>query len=407
MRGARLAVVVAALGYFVDIYDLLIFGIVRAPSLKSIGIAADAQLGPTQWILNSQMIALLLGGILWGTLGDKRGRISVLFGSIILYSLANIANGFVHTVPQYAAARFFAGLGLAGELGGGITLVSESLDDKTRGYGTTIVSSFGIFGAVAGVLVAKLAMQHSSEGWRTAYFIGGGLGLALLLLRVGVLESGVFEKIKADTSIQRGNFFSLFTSRSRIQRYLTVILVGVPIWYAVAILVTTAPEMGKAMGMTQVPDAAITILFNYAALAIGGFASGILSQRLRSRKRALLVFLIITAISLPIYFLLGRESLFMFYAASVVLGFGTGYWSVFVTVAAEQFGTNVRATAATTAPNFVRGSVVPVTLAFNALKGSLGVVGSAAVVGSATLVIALLALAGLTETFGKSLDFVE
>lgn len=401
MRGARLAVIVAALGYFVDIYDLLIFGIVRGSSLKDIGIAPDAQLGPTQLILNSQMIALLLGGILWGTLGDKRGRISVLFGSIILYSLANIANGFVHTVPQYAAARFLAGLGLAGELGGGITLVSESLDEKSRGYGTTIVSSFGILGAVLGVVVAK------NTAWRTAYFIGGGLGLALLLLRVGVLESGVFEKIKSDTSIQRGNFFSLFTSRSRIQRYVTVILVGVPIWYAVAILVTTAPEVGKAMGMTRVPDAAITILFNYAALAIGGFASGLLSQRMRSRKRALLVFLLITAASLPIYFLLGRQSLFMFYAASVVLGFGTGYWSVFVTVAAEQFGTNVRATAATTAPNFVRGSVVPVTLAFNALKGPLGVVGSAATVGAATLVIALVALAGLTETFGKSLDFVE
>src|SRR5678815_49497 len=139
-RGARLAVIVAALGYFVDIYDLLIFGIVRADSLKSIGIAPDAQLGPTQLILNTQMIALLLGGILWGVLGDKRGRISVLFGSIILYSLANIANGFVHTVPQYAAARFLAGLGLAGELGGGITLVSESLDEKTRGHGTTIVA---------------------------------------------------------------------------------------------------------------------------------------------------------------------------------------------------------------------------------------------------------------------------
>jgi MFS family permease len=401
MRGARLAVLVAALGYFVDIYDLLIFGIVRSDSLKDIGIAPGAQLQPTQWILNSQMIALLLGGILWGTLGDKRGRTSVLFGSIILYSIANIANGFVHTVPQYIAARFLAGLGLAGELGGGITLVSESLDEKLRGYGTTIVSSFGIFGAVAGVLVAK------STAWRTAYFIGGGLGFALLLLRVGVLESGVFEKVKADASIQRGNFFALFTSRSRVQRYFTVILVGVPIWYAVGILITTAPEMGAAMGMSPAPKAAIAILFNYAALAIGGFASGVLSQRLRSRKRALLVFLMITAASLPIYFLLGRQSLFWFYAASVVLGFGTGYWSVFVTVAAEQFGTNVRATAATTAPNFVRGSLVPVTLAFNALKGPLGVVGSAAVVGAATLVMALLALGGLTETYGKSLDFVE
>ena len=400
-RGARLAVIVAALGYFVDIYDLLIFGIVRADSLKSIGIAPGDQLGPTQLILNTQMIALLLGGILWGVLGDKRGRISVLFGSIILYSLANIANGFVHTVPQYAAARFLAGLGLAGELGGGITLVSESLDEKTRGHGTTIVASFGILGAVAGVIVAK------NTFWRNSYFIGGGLGLALLLLRVGVLESGFFEKVKADASITRGNFFALFTTRSRLQRYLTVILVGVPIWYSVAILVTLSPEVGRAMGLKPAPDAAITILVNYAGLAFGGFASGLLSQRLRSRKRALFVFLLITASSLPLLFFVGKSSLFLFYAASVVLGFGTGYWSVFVTVAAEQFGTNVRATATTTAPNFVRGSVVPVTLAFNALKGSLGVVGSAAAVGAFTLAVAFLALRILPETYGKSLEFVE
>ncbi len=400
-RGARLAVIVAALGYFVDIYDLLLFGIVRKTSLESLGIAADAQIGPTQLLLNVQMIALLIGGILWGTLGDKRGRISVLFGSIILYSLANIANGFVHTVPQYAAARFLAGLGLAGELGGGITLVSESLDEEWRGYGTTIVASFGILGAVVGVFVAKLTV------WRVSYFIGGGLGLALLLLRVGVLESGFYERVKKDVSIERGNFFALFATRSRVRRYVTVILVGVPIWYAVAILVTLSPEVGRAMGLKPAPDAAFAILVNYAGLALGGFASGLLSQRLKSRKRALLAFILITAASLPIYFFLGRHSLALFYAASVVLGFGTGYWSVFVTVAAEQFGTNVRATATTTAPNFVRGSVVPVTLAFNALKGPLGVVGSAAAVGAITLVIALLALRSLPETYGKSLDFVE
>jgi MFS transporter, putative metabolite:H+ symporter len=400
-RGARLAVIVAALGYFVDIYDLLLFGIVRKTSLESLGIAADAQIGPTQLLLDVQMIALLIGGILWGTLGDKRGRISVLFGSIVLYSLANIANGFVHTLPQYAVARFVAGLGLAGELGGGITLVSESLDEEWRGYGTTIVASFGILGAVVGVLVAKLTV------WRVSYFIGGGLGLALLLLRVGVLESGFYERVKKDVTVQRGNFFALFATRSRVQRYVTVILVGVPIWYAVAILVTLSPEVGRAMGLKPAPDAAFAILVNYAGLALGGFASGLLSQRLKSRKSALLAFMLITAASLPIYFILGRHSLALFYAASVVLGFGTGYWSVFVTVAAEQFGTNVRATATTTAPNFVRGSVVPITLAFNALKGPLGVVGSAAAVGALTLVIALFALRALPETYGKSLDFVE
>jgi MFS family permease len=401
MRGARLAVIVAALGYFVDIYDLLLFGIVRKSSLLGIGVAEKDLLEAGTLLLNVQMGALLVGGILWGTLGDKRGRLSVLFGSIILYSLANIANGMVHTLPQYAMARAFAGLGLAGELGAGITLVSESLDKNSRGWGTTIVASVGILGAVVGGLVAKLTF------WRTSYFIGGGLGLALLLLRVGVLESGVFEKVKAQKHIVRGSFFSLFATADRARRYVSVILVGVPIWYAVAILVTFSPEVGKAMGMVKPPDAAIAIAINYAGLAAGDLTSGALSQVVKSRKRAVLVFIIITACSMGFYFLVGARSLFTFYAACALLGFGTGYWAVFMTVAAEQFGTNIRATATTTVPNFVRGAVVPITLAFNTLKSPLGVRGSAIAVGAITLVMACVALFKLDETYGKSLEFVE
>ncbi|HEY2366438.1 MAG TPA: MFS transporter [Polyangiaceae bacterium] len=402
MRGAaRLAVVVAALGYFVDIYDLLLFGIVRKSSLLGIGVLEKDLLTAGTFLLNVQMSALLIGGILWGTLGDKRGRLSVLFGSIILYSLANLANGLVHTLPQYATARFVAGLGLAGELGAGITLVSESLDKNSRGWGTTIVASVGILGAVVGGLVAKLTF------WRTSYFIGGGLGLALLLLRVGVLESGVFEKVKADKTIARGSFMSLFANAARARRYVAVILVGVPIWYAVAILVTFSPEVGKAMGMTRAPDAAIAIAINYAGLAAGDLTSGALSQIVKSRKRAVLVFLGITAASMVFYFAFGARSLTWFYAACALLGFGTGYWAVFMTVAAEQFGTNIRATATTTVPNFVRGSVVPITLAFNALKSTFGVRGSAIAVGAMTLLLASVALFRLDETYGKSLEFVE
>jgi len=400
-RGARLAVVVAALGYFVDIYDLLLFSIVRKASLTDIGIREADLLRAGTLLLNVQMGALLLGGILWGTLGDKRGRLSVLFGSIILYSLANVANGFVHTFGQYAVARFVAGIGLAGELGAGITLVSESLDKESRGYGTTIVASVGILGAVAGALVAKLTF------WRTSYFIGGGLGLTLLLLRVGVLESGLFERVKNDAGIARGSFLRLFASAKRARKYVSVILVGVPIWYSVAILVTFSPEVGKAMGMKPAPDAGFAVMLNYAGLAVGDLTSGALSQIVKSRKRAVSVFLVLTAAAVAFYFGLGGRSLGFFYTACVLLGVATGYWAVFVTVAAEQFGTNIRATATTTAPNFVRGAVVPVTLAFNAMKGTLGVKGSAIAVGAVTLVLAAVALTNLDETYGKSLEFVE
>ena len=401
MRGVRLAVIVAALGYFVDIYDLLLFGIVATPSLHGIGVP-DAQILATKtFLLDVQMGALLLGGLLWGTLGDKRGRLSVLFGSILLYSIANVANGLVHTVPAYAVARFCAGIGLAGELGAGITLVSESLDEEARGYGTTIVATIGITGAVVGALVAKLTP------WRVSFFIGGGLGLALLLLRASVLESGMFERVKKEATVSRGNFLMLLSSFARARRYLSVILIGVPIWYAVAILVIFAPELGKAMHMTHLPTAGTAIMVNYAALAAGDFASGALSQILKSRKRAVLAFLGVTALAMVFYFALGGRSLGTFYVACALLGFGTGYWAVFVTVASEQFGTNIRATATTTVPNFVRGSVIPVTLAFESLKGRCGVVPSAMLVGAVTLAVALVALFGLEETYGKSLEFVE
>lgn len=399
-RAARLAVLVAALGYFVDIYDLILFAIVRKKSLEGIGVPAPQVLDTGVLLINMQMGGMLLGGIAWGILGDKRGRISVLFGSIILYSLANIANSFVHTVPEYAIARFIAGVGLAGELGAGITLVSESLGKETRGYGTTIVATVGITGAVVGALVAGLV------SWRTSYVIGGCLGLGLLVLRVGVYESGMFEKIKT-SDVSRGNFFLLFSSKRRALRYIGIILVGIPIWYAVGILVTFSPEIGGALGMKPPPEAAKAVMWCYIGLAAGDFGSGALSQIARSRKRVLFWFLVLTCVAIACYFFFGTSSRFMFYATCTLLGFATGYWAVFVTVASEQFGTNVRATATTTAPNFVRGAVVPLTLAFAALKPRLGVPWAAATVGIVTMVIAFLALQTLDETYGKDLEFLE
>src|SRR5260221_4603629 len=286
-RAATAALVVSSLGYFVDIYDLILFSIVRMKSLRAIGVPESKLLDEGIRLINWQMSGMLLGGILWGVLGDKRGRLSVLFGSIVLYSLANIANAYVTSVPTYAVTRFLAGIGLAGELGAGITLVSESMPRHIRGIGTSIVAGVGIFGAVAAYLVGE------RFAWTTAYVVGGVMGLCLLVLRIGVFESGMFKKLLGQTA-SRGRFLSLFSTRERAIKYLSVILVGVPIWFVTGILVTFSPEIGKSLGMAESPVAARAVLFSYVGLAISDFMSGILSQALKSRKRAIFVFLGLT-----------------------------------------------------------------------------------------------------------------
>ncbi|WP_460502096.1 MFS transporter, partial [Hymenobacter agri] len=365
------AVIVAALGYFVDIYDLILFSIVRVGSLTALGVVGKEALKTQgEYLISMQMGGMLLGGILWGILGDKKGRLSVLFGSILLYSLANIANGFVQTLDQYAWLRLIAGIGLAGELGAGITLVSESLPQDKRGYGTMIVATVGVSGALLGYWVGD------RWGWRNAYFVGGGLGLALLLLRVSVFESGMFQKAQAATHVSRGNFFSLFTNPARLGRYLRCLLIGVPLWFVVGILITFAPEFGEALGVQAVPaplSAGLAVFWCYFGLVFGDFASGALSQLLRSRNRALQVFLAFCTLMVGVYlFGLHGVSQTVFYAACFVIGISVGFWALFVTVAAEQFGTNLRATVATTAPNFARGSVVALVPAFRWAEAHLG-----------------------------------
>jgi hypothetical protein len=374
-RAVQLAVLVAALGYFVDIYDLILFSVVRVRSLQGLGVAGAALLPEGIRIINWQMSGMLLGG----TAGPGPG---------------------LDGVDVYRWVRFVAGVGLAGELGAGITLVSESMRKETRGFGTTVVASVGICGAIVAVLVGQVA------DWRTAYVIGGGLGLALLLLRLGVLESGMYASLRAQ-KVARGQMWKLFSDGRRALRYFSVILVGVPIWYVVGVLITFAPELGRAMGLDPAPTAPSAVLAVYSGLIVGDFGSGFLSQVLRTRNKVLLAFILGTAVGLGAYFTVGRLSLPVFYGVCVFLGVTTGYWAVFVTVASEQFGTNIRATVTTTAPNFVRGSLVPVTLAFQALRGPLGVSTAALAVGGATLVIALVALLGLPETHGKDLDYVE
>ena len=406
-RAAMLAVTVAALGYFVDIYDLILFGMVRQPSLADLDVPAVERMARGIDLFNWQMGGMLVGGILWGVIGDSRGRLSVLFGSITLYSIANIANGMVHSLGAYAAWRLLAGIGLAGELGAGVTLVSELMDKETRGIGTTLVAALGVSGGIVAGLVGGAFPGVPHPSWRTAYFIGGGMGLALLLLRIGVVESGLFRAALANKGVRRGDFFALFKSRKRLARYLAVIVVGIPVWYLIGIPFSFANEIGGALGLNPAPSNATALTFCYGACTLGGTACGLFSQHFRSRRRAIGTFMAAMTITLVCYFAVGGSSLTLFYALCAIGGFSSGYWAVFMATAAELFGTNLRATATTTVPNFVRGSAVLLTMGLRALQPSLGIVEAAIVVGAVTIVIGFVGLATLPESFGVDLDFHE
>lgn len=401
-RNVTLIILVAALGYFVDIYDLILFSVVRIKSLKDLGVADENMLSVGSTIISSQMFGMLLGGILWGVLGDKKGRLSVLFGSIILYSIANIANGFVSSVTAYTIIRFIAGIGLAGELGAGITLVTESMSKEKRGYGTMIVAGVGLFGAVAAALIGG----GDYFSWRTSYFIGGGMGLLLLLLRVGLAESGMFTDVK-NSNIKKGNILMLFNNAGRFKKYLCCILIGLPLWFVVGVLITFSPEFGKALNATEVLNAGQGIMYCYIGIAVGDVVAGFLCQVLKSRKKVMLIFLLLTAVAVLVYLYADGITPSKFILLSLLLGFASGYWATFVTIASEQFGTNLRATVTTTVPNFVRGSLVLITFLFQFFKDEIGILQSAMLVGAICLAISLLALSQLKETFNKDLDYVE
>jgi len=397
-------VIVAALGYFVDIYDLLLFTIVKAPSMRGVGSTEITMLADSTKVINWQMGGMLLGGILWGVLGDKKGRLSVLFGSIILYSVANFITGFVETVNQYTACRFAAGLGLAGELGAGITLVSELLPKKVRGIGTSLVAGVGIFGAVA----AYYTFQFTHD-WRLCYKIGGGLGIMLLLLRVKVAESGMYSSLK-ETSISRGNFFMFFQNAHRFKKYLKATLIGLPTWFLVGILINQSDRFAKEMFGSATLDSGRSIMFAYAGIAIGDIVIGFVSQYFQSRKKALLVFYSLTIISLFIFFSDINSSNTAMYAICGLLGFSGGFWAIFVTMGAEQFGTNLRATAATTIPNMARGALPLLNLVFlNLFQKSWGwsLIPSGIVTGVIVISITLVAFYFTEETFHRELEFVE
>lgn len=395
-----LPVIVGALGYFVDIYDLLLFGIVRRQSLIDLGLQGDELVTVGEFIINAQMAGLLIGGIIWGIMGDKRGRLSVLFGSIVLYSLANIANGLVQTTDQYALVRFIAGIGLAGELGAGITLIAELLPKEKRGIGTSLVAGLGLTGAVAAYFISQMF------DWRVCYFIGGGLGLLLLLLRVSVFESGMFHQIKK-LGVQRGNFFMFFNNRERAKKYLISILIGLPTWYVIGVLVTFSDKFGTEFNLQESINPGRAIMFAYIGISIGDIVIGFVSQWLKSRKKALYLFYGLTALFIVLFFLQDGGSSATMYAICAGLGFSTGFWAIFVTMAAEQFGTNLRATAATTVPNMVRGALPAMILLFQWLRSYVPYTTAGWITGLVIMIVTVVAASYAKETFGKDLNYVE
>lgn len=404
-------IIVAALGYFVDIYDLVLFGMERVASLQDL-LQNDfpnldernnqvAVIGSK--LLSYQMIGMLVGGIFWGVLGDKNGRLSVLFGSIIVYSLANIANGLVNNTYWYGILRFVSGFGLAGELGAGITLVSETLKKEERGLGTTVVASIGLFGAVIAGCTTLLL-----NNWRMSYFIGGGMGLLLLFLRIGVFESGMFKDLKENKTIKKGNFFYLFSHPKLIIKYFNIILIAVPVWFVMYFLVQFAPEMSKALGLINGPkEGKLPIMVAYIGITIGDVVSGLLSQKFKSRKKVLFLFISLTLLFSITYYLYANISIVVFYTIVFCIGFATGYWAVFMSSASELFGTNIRATVTTTVPNFVRGSVTLMSIVSVSLKPSFGLINASILIGSVVFLLAYLACYNLEETFHKDLNYTE
>lgn len=402
-RNAALTVLVSALGYFVDIYDLILFGVVKKPSLEALGLSGDALAAAGGRLISLQMTGMLVGGLVWGVMGDRLGRKSTLFGSILVYSLANVLNAFVTDVDQYGLLRFIAGLGLAGELGAAVTIVSETLSTKHRGYGTTIVAGVGVSGA----LLAAWVGQHYD--WKIAYIVGGVLGLALLALRFGTFESGLFDAVKK-SNVSRGDLRMLLSPPARLARYLGVIATGVPIWFFIGILVLNAPDLAsaKGLGIQGAVTGGDAIFWAYLGLGIGDVAAGVLSQLLGSRKRAFFTFLALSALILFAYLTSHGASVAFFKGLLLCVGLANGYWAVFATTAAEQFGTNLRATVAITAPNFVRGTLALIDPIWRALSAQgLGPVRAAAWVGAACLVLAFVATAALRDSFHRDLDYLE
>lgn len=405
-KGITLLIIVAALGYFVDVFDLLLFGMVRVSSLRDLGVPDNLLESIGLRLDNWQMLGMLLGGVFWGILGDKRGRLSVLFGSILTYSIANTLNAYITNITQYEILRFIAGFGLAGELGAGVTLVNESMSKEKRGITTAFIAGFGVLGAVFGCLIVLWI-----KDWKTCYLIGGCMGFALLILRISVYESGMYLNIKEKTN-NLGNISILFKDRKTFIKYISIIALAIPIWYVVQLYAKYAPELADALGL-QYPDkkkvAVYAIMAIYSGLTLGDVSCGILSNLIKSRKKAILTFMLLLITFIILFWFIASINLFIFYGMIFLLGFGIGYWAVFMSTAAESFGVNIRSTVSNTAPNFVRGSVIGINSLYLFLKSSFHFSTQTAnlLVGGICIAIALIAWTRLEETFNKDLNYVE
>ena len=404
-RNQVLIIIIASLGYFVDIYDLILFNVVKQASFISLKFPAEQWKDLEVTLFNWQMGGMLVGGIIWGILGDKKGRLKVLFGSILLYSLANIANAYVWDLTSYKIIRFIAGVGLAGELGAGITLITEMMKKEKRGYGTMIVVTFGALGAVFANIVGR------NFSWQTCYWVGGIMGLLLLLMRVGALESGMYKNMETDKqTVKRGNFFMLFSNKKRLGKYFLCIVMGLPVWFVVGVLINLsksyfATDLFKLTGPISTGDA---VMYCYIGLSVGDLFSGLFSQIFKSRLKVVFGYLVFSIGVMLLYlFGLNGKSPEFFYFVCVLLGIGTGYWALFVTVAAEQFGTNIRSTVTSTVPNFVRGAVIPISNSFKFLVPLIGIIKGTLIVGLVCIGLAMLSSLLLKESFGKELNYME
>lgn len=412
-RKTLLLITVAALGYFVDIYDLVLFNVVKRESLEALGLSGEDLKRYDVSLFNWQMGGMLIGGLLWGILGDKRGRVQVLFGSIVVYSLANIANAFVTDTNGYALCRIIAGIGLAGELGAGITLVVESMERTQRGWGTMIIVTFGALGGVVARLVGGEGAAWSEslglglEGWQMAYIVGGGLGLLLLVLRAGAFESGLFKSALERTDIARGDIRLLFTNANRFRRYASAVVIGLPVWFVVGVLINQSDTIASAIGVQGTVHVGDSVMWGYVGLSIGDLLSGLASQLWRSRRKVVLLYLAVLMACTLVFTSSSDVSLPWFHAMCCLLGISTGFWALFVTIASEQFGTNLRSTVTNTVPNLVRGATIPITLSFTALIPHLGAAGAALVVGGACVGLSFLGVLGVKETFHEDMDFME
>lgn len=412
-RRTLFLVIVASLGYFVDIYDLVLFNVVKKESLEAIGLSGATLKDYDIGLFNLQMIGMLIGGLLWGILGDKRGRITVLFGSIVLYSLANIANAFVTSTDAYAVCRILAGIGLAGELGAGITLVVESMERTQRGWGTMTIVTFGALGGVVARIVGgegrswAEALGLDLQGWQMAYVVGGALGLLLLVLRAGALESGLFKKALNTVNVRKGNFLMLFSTRQRAVTYLCSVLIGLPIWFTVGVLINQSDVIGKAIGVQGDVVVGDSVMWSYVGLSIGDLLSGALSQLLKSRRKVVMIYLVLLSICVCVFLLRTNVTVTWFNFMCCMLGAATGFWALFVTMASEQFGTNLRSTVTNTAPNFVRGATFPITMSFKGLIPSVGAPVAALIVGTVCIGLSFLGTLFVKETFHSDMDFHE